>query len=152
MCDYSLEHKLSREAKANDRLITTQFHDTPTRGFTEAGGDSNVAVCLLPGTELAFEQEVRTLLPLHHALLAGPFKTIPHKTARFRHVNEDRKHAHHDALEFPDGSQVLVAMLIPGQIASILQLPANTVPAAEKPAQPTIIERVQQAFENAFGG
>ena len=44
-------------------------------------------------------------------------------TARFRQVNAEIPHVHHDALEFADGSVVLVAKLLPGQIATILQLP-----------------------------
>jgi len=32
-------------------------------------------------------------------------------------------HRHHDAIEFPDGSNVLVTLLIEGQRATVLQLP-----------------------------
>ena len=55
MCDYSLELVASRAAKVGDRLVTTQFKHTITRGFAEVG-KPDVAVCILPGTELAFEQ------------------------------------------------------------------------------------------------
>ena len=57
MCDYSLEHVASRAAKVGDLLVTTQFNNTITRGFAEVG-EPNVAVCVLPGTELAFERDV----------------------------------------------------------------------------------------------
>ena len=57
MCDYSLEHLASRPAKVGDKLVSTKFTNSITRGFT-AIGEPNVAVCLMPGTELAFEQEV----------------------------------------------------------------------------------------------
>jgi hypothetical protein len=57
MCDYSLHLVASRPAKAGDKLETTSFYGTTTRGFA-AVGEPNVAVCLLPGTEIAFEQEV----------------------------------------------------------------------------------------------
>src|SRR5437660_1686796 len=53
MCDYSLHHVANRPAKIEDRLVTSTFHSI-TRGFS-AVGEPNVAVCLLPGTELAFE-------------------------------------------------------------------------------------------------
>jgi hypothetical protein len=56
MCDYSLHNVASRPAKVGDRLVTTKF-DFLTRGFA-AIGEPNVAVCLLPGTEVAFESEV----------------------------------------------------------------------------------------------
>jgi hypothetical protein len=48
----------SRPAKVGDQLILTSFPHTITRGFASVD-ERNVAVCLLPGTELAFEKEVR---------------------------------------------------------------------------------------------
>ena len=47
MCDYSLHHVASRPAKVGDKLVTTQFNNSITRGFA-AVGEPNVAVCLLP--------------------------------------------------------------------------------------------------------
>jgi len=44
--------------------------------------------------------------------------------ARFRQVNTDEPHLHHDALEFSDGQIVLVTRLCAGQHAIVLQLPA----------------------------
>ena len=58
MCDYSLHVIASRPAKVGDKLISTRFPQTSTRGFASVD-DRNVAVCLLPGTELAFEREVQ---------------------------------------------------------------------------------------------
>ena len=43
--------------KVGDKLVTTQFNNSITRGFA-AVGEPNVAVCLLPGTEVAFEKEI----------------------------------------------------------------------------------------------
>src|SRR5438034_3258399 len=67
MCDYSLDLVASRPAKVGDKLVTTEFQNSMTRGFA-AIGEPNVAVCLLPGTEVAFENEVEyerffTLIP-----------------------------------------------------------------------------------------
>src|SRR5262245_63136409 len=56
MCDYSLHHVASRPAKVGDKLVTTQFNNSITRGFA-AVGEPNVAVCLLPGTEVARSEE-----------------------------------------------------------------------------------------------
>ena len=131
MCDYSLHGVASRPAKVGDRLVTTDFRNTLTRGFS-AVEDPNVAVCLMPGTELAFEAEVER----HHAWLQTLFFrkdrwTIPHKVGRFRQVNVDNPATHHDAIEFPDGRVVLVTRLRPGQYASVLQLPARAHAAAE---------------------
>ena len=43
--------------KGRDKLVTTQFVSTATRGFAGAE-EPRVAVCLLPGTEVAFESKV----------------------------------------------------------------------------------------------
>ncbi len=51
MCDYSLHNVKARPARVGDRLTTRLFNMT-TRGFS-APEDMNVAVCLLPGTELS---------------------------------------------------------------------------------------------------
>ena len=58
-----------------------------------------------------------------------------HQTAIFRQVNKDKSAAHHDALEFPDGSTVLLTRLYEGQQATVLQLPARPTTAAEADAQ-----------------
>ena len=84
MCDYSLEHVASRPAKVGDKLVTTKFSRSPTGGFC-AIGEPNVAVCLQPGTELAFEREIETPSGLWRA----PAK-LGAKLARFRRVNEDK--------------------------------------------------------------
>jgi len=57
MCDYSLHDVASRPAKVGDKLITTEFWNSTTGGFS-AVGEPKVAVCLLPGTEVVFESEV----------------------------------------------------------------------------------------------
>ena len=56
MCDFSLHSVKSRPAKVGDKLTTRSF-GTGTRGFA-ASEDTNVAVCVLPGTELSFSSEV----------------------------------------------------------------------------------------------
>jgi len=58
MCDYGLELVESRPAKVGDKLVSTSFPHTITRGFASVDAP-NVAVCVLPRTELAFEQEAR---------------------------------------------------------------------------------------------
>jgi hypothetical protein len=133
MCDYSLEHLASRPAKVGDKLVSTKFTNSITRGFT-AIGEPNVAVCLMPGTELAFEQEVTCV----HALGLLPSRRIPEKVARFREINLQNPHDHHDALEFQGGQIVLVTRLCEGQTATVLQLPVDPVKATEqKVEEPT---------------
>jgi hypothetical protein len=120
MCDYSLSSVRSQPASVGDKLITRNF-GTGTRGFCTPQ-DANVAVCVLPGTELAFADDVRRETT---GLLPWRGKVIRHKTAIFRQVNKERLAAHHDALEFPDGQSVLLTLLREGQQATVLQLPAQ---------------------------
>jgi hypothetical protein len=117
MCDYSLHLVASRPARVGDKLVSTSFPDTDTRGFASVD-DRNVAVCLLPGTELAFEEEVRTSFVLSWRL--------GHTVAKFQQVDKNRSNVHHDALEFPDGKIVLLTNLCKGQRATVLQLPASS--------------------------
>ena len=121
MCDYSLHLVTSRPAKVGDKLVSTKFLNSITRGFA-AIGEPKVAVCLLRGTELAFENNVEC----EPALGFLPTKKIGQRLARFRQVNMENAVAHHDALEFPDGQVVLLTRLCEGQRATVLQLPAGT--------------------------
>ncbi len=66
MCDYSLENVASRPATVADRLVSTNFTGTFTRGFAGAD-DLGTAVCLRPGTEIAFEQAPRFEDPMSHS-------------------------------------------------------------------------------------
>jgi len=130
MCDYSLHNVKSRPAKVGDKL-TTQYFNTGTRGFA-APQDPNTAVCVLPGTELAFTKRV-SWQP--RGFFAWKERTASHTTAIFRQINKDNPHKHHDALEFPDGQTVLLTDLFEGQEATVLQLPAQPATAAEAKAQ-----------------
>ena len=102
-----------------DKLVSTSFPHTDTRGFASVD-DRNVAVCLLPGTELAFEEEVRCETGIVSCWRLG------HAVAKFREINKDQSNVHHDALEFPDGKIVLLTNLCKGQRATVLQLPASS--------------------------
>jgi hypothetical protein len=89
MCDYSLDFVASRPAKVGDKLVTTKFKNSVTRGFA-AVEEPTVAVCVLPGTEIAFGQEVEYC----HSLL--PKQKVASSV-------------HHDALEFSNGKIILLA-------------------------------------------
>ena len=117
MCDFSLHNVKSRPAKVGDKLTIRDFR-TGTRGFS-AAEDMNVAVCVLPGTELSFEDDVRceSLWPWSKTGSA----TRPRSSGR---SNLDKPAAHHDALEFPDGRIVQLTFLKERQQATVLQLPA----------------------------
>ena len=120
MCDFSLEFVASRPARVGDKLVSTRFDNSFTRGFA-AVGEPGVAVCLLPGTELAFQRPVeckRGWGVLSNLVIEG-------SVARFRQINMDKPRAHHDALEFPNGQVVLLHNLVEGQQTSVLQLPVK---------------------------
>src|SRR5262245_7479689 len=124
MCDYSLMHVKSRPASVGDKLRTTNF-GTGTRGFAGAD-DPTTAVCVLPGTALAFSAEIS----VYGA--SGPSR---HTTAIFRQVNREPPHMHHDGLELTDGQTLLLTFLCEGQEATVLQLPAKPTTEAEERTQ-----------------
>jgi len=130
MCDYSLHQVASRPAKIGDQLTTRDFR-TGTRGFA-AAEDAFVAVCVLPGTKLAFAKPTK-------GLLGWGRKTLDDRMAIFRQVNKERAAAHHDALEFPDGKVILLTRLLEGQEAVVLQLPAQPATASEAEAQKRVV-------------
>ena len=121
MCDYSLHGVATRPAKVGDKLVTTQFWNTHTRGFS-ATSELRVAVCLIPGTEVVFERDAERVLTGFQIFFRKAAST-GHKVARFRQVDMDNPCTHHDALEFPDGQIVLLAHLRTGRRATVLQLP-----------------------------
>jgi hypothetical protein len=136
MCDFSLHHVKSRPAKVGDKLRTVNFN-TGTRGFA-APEDSATAVCILPGTELAFSEEVKSA-PTPFGFSSWRTKTVNFRTAIFRQINKDQPRMHHDALEFPDGTCVLLTDLLEGQEATVLQLPAQPKMPAEEAAQRRVV-------------
>ena len=111
MCDYSLYSIKNRPAKVDGKL-TTHLFKTGTLGFC-APEDPSIAVCVLPGTELSFTDDVRRLR-------TWPWSSgvIKHRTAIFRQINKEVRNTHHDALEFPDGKIVLLTLLEEGQQAT----------------------------------
>ena len=127
MCDYSLHAVATRPAKVGETLVTTTFRGTSTRGFASES-DPDVAVCMMPGTELAFTQDVK----YDNRWIWT--RTINSRVGKFGKVDPHIPDRHHDAVEFPDGNYVLVTQLCEGQRAVVLQLPV-TQRAADK-AQP----------------
>ncbi|MGA7490395.1 MAG: hypothetical protein WBW74_26035 [Xanthobacteraceae bacterium] len=134
MCDYSLHNVKSRAAKVGDKLTTRNF-GTGTRGFA-ASEDAGTAVCVLPGTELAFSREVACNAS---GFLGLGSRRMKHRTAIFRQINKDQPRVHHDALEFPDGQTVLLTDLLEAQEATVLQLPAQSATAAEAKARERVV-------------
>ena len=130
MCDYSLHAVATRPARVGETLITTTFRGTSTRGFASES-EPAVAVCMLPGTELAFAQNVK----YDNRWIWT--KTLNFRVGKFGAIEPDVAHRHHDAIEFPDGSHVLVTQLCEGQRATVLQLP--------------VVDRVAERAQSAAG-
>ncbi len=124
MCDYSLHAVASRPARVGDELVTTEFAGSTTRGFA-ADGEPHGAICLLPGTELAFAAEAERDHPFAPLQPGFGFGKLGGRIARFRKINPQCAQTHHDALELDNGNIVLVTRLRLGQRARVLQLPAQ---------------------------
>src|SRR4051794_22364684 len=98
MCGYSLLHVQSRAAQVGDKLVSTGFQNTISRGLP-AAGDLNAAVCRLPGTGSAFDREGENENHLGSSIVRQPAAI-----ARCRQIDTQKPYAHHAALEFPDGT------------------------------------------------
>ena len=132
MCDYSLHHVSSRPARVADKLVTTELAKSSARGFAAVGelgaklvihdSPPGMAVCLLPGTELAFDDDVR----YDRAFSFLGKARVNHKVASFRQIDLDDPYVQHDALEFPNGQILKIRQLVAGQTATVLQLPVAT--------------------------
>ena len=131
MCDYSLHAVATRPAEVGETIVTTTFRGTSTRGFASEA-DLSVAVCLLPGTELAFADNVR----YDNRWIWT--RTVNSRVGKFGKIDPHIPDRHHDAIEFPDGKSVLVTQLVEGQRATVLQLPV-TQPVSERERKPEII-------------
>ena len=130
MCDYSLHAVATRPAQVGETLISTTFRGTSTRGFASENAPA-VAVCMLPGTELAFAENVR----YDNRWIWT--KSVNFRVGKFGEIDPDVPHRHHDAIEFPDGSHVLVTQLCEGQRVTVLQLP--------------VVERATEHAQSATG-
>ena len=128
MCDYSLSNVQSRAARVGDKLVTKNFN-SGTKGFAPVD-DPTVAVCVLPGTELAFDGKIAKYVG--YGLEGSQFA---YDTAIFRQVNKEQQFAHHDAIELPDGQMILLTWLKEDQTATVLQLPATPKTAEEAKEQ-----------------
>ncbi len=141
MCDYSLQHVRSKQAKKGDVLVSTKFRDSISRGFS-VKGDPNVVACLLPGTQLMFERTV-TFEPMG---VFSPSKALADDqlVATFTKVNPMVQHVHHDALRFGDDTIVLVTRLSEGQEVKVLGIPTASEVVAEGGSEAEV-----SALENA---
>jgi hypothetical protein len=110
-----LEHVASRPAVVGDKLTVTRM-GFGTTGFS-APEDMSKAVCVLPGTEIAFDEPIQGISTID--------KTFEGTVAVFTQIirPEMTWGYHKDGLEMPNGDKVLLTHLMPGQKATVLQLP-----------------------------
>ena len=125
----------SRPAAVGDKLISTGFPNSTSKGFG-ACEDKTVAVCIMPGTEIAFADNIKS--KTFSGFWSVVETTYEHKVARFRQVDTHIAYRHHDALELPDGTIVMLNDLVEGQMATVLQLPAAPKTEAEAKEQERI--------------
>ena len=98
--------------KRNERSPSREIAAHNQRNVHFAPEDKGMAVCLLPGTELSFADDIR-----RWSRWPSPWNetVISYRTAIFRQINKDKRATHHDALEFPNGEIVLLTTLVEGQ-------------------------------------
>src|SRR4029079_1271585 len=133
MCDYSLHAVKTRPARVGETVISTTFRGTSTRGFASES-EPAVAVCMLPGTELAFAEDVR----YDNRWIWT--RTTDWRVGKFNQIEPEVADRHHDAIEFPDGSHVLGTHICEGQRARVLQLP---LPEGERAGKATEAPRTE---------
>lgn len=112
MCDYSIAAKNKISATKGQKLETSKFNLHSSTGFALQGGDGETAVCLLPGTELAFTRDI--IGDANHG-----------RVARFRRLYPEKTHAYHDHLEFANGKVIPIGILPVGLEAEVVQLPLS---------------------------
>jgi hypothetical protein len=83
---------------------------------------------MLPGTELAFAENVR------YDRRWIWTREVNFRVGKFGVTDQHAPDQHHDAIEFPDGSRVLVTLLCGGQRVSVLQLPVVRQAAERAPS------------------
>ena len=133
MCDYSLQNIASRPAKVGDKLRVSNFEGAYSKGFADVTaelspeGKAFEAVCVLPGTEIAFDSNIESVW---YAWDQGA-QVYTSNVGIFRQVDKEQQYVHHDALELPDGVIVKLASLKLGSTATVLQLPAAPKNEAE---------------------
>jgi hypothetical protein len=135
MCDYSAKSAKTRAAVRGDMILTNDI-SKHTRGFASVI-EPATAVCLLPGTQLAFDGPIQFWQPDVAGKVAQKVSCL-HRVATFVQVDKHDQHTHHDALQFADDSVIKLNDLVPGQTARVLQLPAL-------PTTPQEVERQRRA-------
>src|SRR5262249_15695684 len=119
-------------ARIGDKLVATKFPNSITRGFG-AVDEPHVAVCLLPGTEIAFDQNVECEPSFGIGIL--PHKKIGQRLARFRQINMDNARDPSRRVGIPGRAGSAAHAPLRGPGATVLQLPIAAHPASAEEAR-----------------
>jgi hypothetical protein len=145
MCDYSMHAIKNRKAVVGDKVKTSDFMRTSSPGL-ESLTEPGVAICLIPGTGVEFDE------PVQHRDIGLNFNTpIPFKIGRYV-----RKAGHEtefkDAVQFPDGSMVLMAYLVTNQTGTVTYVPEEIVKQTEQPAKKPVSRTRYQRVRDLIQG
>ena len=123
-----MEHVASRPAVVGDELtLTRSYGGSSSKGFFPTSEEnSTTAVCLIPGTELAFAEPIK-INACDSFYYESDHVVSEYSVAKFveKGSKENDKFQYHDALELPNGRQVILQALPMGQKCTVLQLPAQ---------------------------
>jgi hypothetical protein len=148
MCDFSLHAAAQKPAEKGHKMKTARLAYTggSSGGFFDAD-DPSVAVCLQPGTEVAFDKPpllrrgFRAFVP--SIIRRGLGEGLP-QMATFRKVDLSKTHTHHDALEFVGGRVVKIDDLKTGLSARVVSLPVSGDVPVEQMVEDVVEKIVQQ--------
>jgi hypothetical protein len=128
MCDYSMHAVKNRKAVVGDKVKTSDFKRTSSPGL-ESLSEPGLAICLLPGTGVEFDE------PVHHRdVNMNPHAPISFKIGRYVRKAGDQAEFH-DAFQFPDGTVVLMAYLCTNQTGTVTYVPEEIIKQTEQPAK-----------------
>jgi hypothetical protein len=127
MCDYSMHALKNRKAVVGDKIKTSDFSRHSSPGIESCKpGEAMVAICLLPGTGIEFDQPV-SYRDNGYQMMVSDFKIG-------RYVHRPIHASYSDWLQFPDGTKTLIAYLIPGQTGTVTYVPEEAIKQVDEPA------------------
>jgi hypothetical protein len=134
MCDYSMHALQNRKAVVGDKIKTSVFNGHSSPGIESCKpGESMVAICLIPGTGIEFDQPI-TYRHNGYLMRASDFKV-----AKYVHIPNP---SYSDHLKFPDGTMILIAYLAPGQTGTVAYVPEEVVKQTDE--TPPVHEKVRR--------
>jgi hypothetical protein len=140
-----------------EKLVTQKFRGHTT-GFANPA-DRETAVCLLPGTELGFDEDIKVQTAGVSTMFGSvaPMATLPSKVAMFMQFPESLVKTWRDGFELPSGEQFKLNQLAEGQTVTVLQMPSQRaavshvdLPAAIEEAVTGEVTRINAIVDPAY--